>query len=755
VLSSRHASFGVAGVGTALTALYAAQVTSTLDNVALVVIGLGACLVQLIGIRVNKPDAARPWFTFVGGSVVFLIGVMIRPWAVEQPGLVSVSGDLFTMLGYALLAAGLVLLLRGRKGLQRHAVTDGLIICLGAGAVVAKYFALPAARVGDRPEGISLLAGLYPLWDVVILLLVLNLGFSTASRLAAFRFFAASMVMLFIGDLGYAWIGANGHLYGSPLLDLPFLEGFVLIGAAALHPSMAQMSSVTARLVQAWSLPRLGLILPALAAPLVILLLPGLTRADRPVLVLALAGLIAALLVRAVSAVRSHATIQEGLQYQAMHDPLTGLPNRVLLSEQVTELLRSARAKQREAWLLFLDLDSFKLVNDHWGHEVGDDLLVETSRRLVALAPERSSVARISGDEFVVSGPGTLMTAIELAERIQQTLAEPVQLPGAELIVSGSIGIAAVSDQRTAEALLRDADLAMYRAKAEGKKRWKVFDARMRQTVRDRVETELALRHAMTTHQLWVAFQPIVDSETSRVVGAEALLRWTHPVRGMIPPNDFIPVAEETGLIDEIGVSVVEESLRQVAVWRDEGILPDDFYVSVNASTRQLRDHGLRDIVDQALQRHRLGGDRLVLEITESIMMGDTDSVTEVLGGIRSLGVGLSVDDFGTGYSSLSYLSRFPVTAVKIDRAFVSGLGMDPGDEAIVRAVVAMASALKLTVIAEGVETEQQRDALRLLDVPLCQGWLWAKAEASDVFADRHLRGAMAPLGVQAGVGNS
>jgi EAL domain-containing protein (putative c-di-GMP-specific phosphodiesterase class I) len=258
--------------------------------------------------------------------------------------------------------------------------------------------------------------------------------------------------------------------------------------------------------------------------------------------------------------------------------------------------------------------------------------------------------------------------------------------------------------------------------------------------VRDRVEIELALRHAVARHQLWVAFQPIVDCRTGQVVGAEALLRWTHPERGAIPPTEFIPVAEETGLIDEIGAMVMEQSLHQLALWRDEGILPADFYLSVNASTRQLRDHGLRDLISAALQRHDLGPERLVVEITESIMMDESQSVSDVLGGLRDVGVGLSVDDFGTGYSSLSYLSRFPVTSVKIDRAFVSGLGIDSGDEAIVKAVVAMASALNLSVIAEGVETEQQRLSLVQLDVERAQGWLWAKAEDPFVFAERHLR---------------
>jgi diguanylate cyclase (GGDEF)-like protein len=746
--NSRDASFGVAGVGVTLAVLYGAQLSQALSDAATLVIGVGTCVAQAIGLRsaVDK----RPWRLFLGASLSFLVGIVLRPWAVDQSGVLYYSGDVFTIAGYVMLALAFWALL-SRLGLERHAVTDGVIVTIGAGLLAVELFALPAARLLNRPELLSVLAGLYPLLDVVILLLAINFGFSTATRLASFRFIAAMITFLFVGDVGYAWIGTEGRLTGSPLLDLPFLLGFTCIAAAALHPSKNQLSSVVARPVQAWSLMRLSLIVPALAAPVVISLRHDVDPTDRVVLAMASAGLMAALLLRALSAVHSHSAIQRGLRYQATHDALTGLPNRVLLTERVSELLSDRRRRERGVWLLFLDLDGFKLVNDHWGHEIGDALLVEVSRRLRRLAAPECTVARISGDEFVVAGPGPLSDATQLAQRLQGELARPIEIPGIELIIGGSIGIAGSSDQLTADDLLRDADLAMYRAKADGRNRWRVFDAAMRQTVRDRVEIEIALRQAMAHNQLWVAFQPIVDCRTGSVVGAEALLRWSHPERGPIAPNEFIPVAEETGLIIEIGAFVLEESLRQLAVWRDELILPRDFYVSVNASARQLRDHRLRDVIDDALHRHHLTGERLVLEITESIMMGDTEQAAEILGALRRLGVGLSVDDFGTGYSSLSYLSRFPVTAIKIDRAFVSGLGVDPGDEAIVRAVVAMAAALRLQVIAEGVETEAQRIALCGLDVVLAQGWLWAGAERPAVFADRHLRGSP----VQAGVGNS
>jgi diguanylate cyclase (GGDEF)-like protein len=687
---------------------------------------------------------------------------------VEQSGVPAVLGDAFTVSGYLMFCGALWVMLR-RVGLERHAVTDGIIVTLGAGLFAVELLALPAMRIGDRPEVVSLLAGLYPLFDVVVLLLVLNLSFSTATRLPSFRLVAATAVALLAGDLGYAWIGAAGRLTGPALLDLPFLVGFTCIAAAAAHPSRREIAHVVARPAQAWSARRLTLIVPALAAPVFLALRPLPELTDRVVLAVASAGLLAALLLRALTAVRRHTDLLHGLRYQATHDALTGLPNRVLLGDRVADLMHHDRRRERGVWLLFLDLDGFKLVNDHWGHEVGDMLLVEVSQRLTALAPDGCTVARISGDEFVIAGPGPLETATGLAADIQDELARPVRIPGIELVIAGSIGIAAADDQLTADAMLRDADLAMYRAKADGRNRWRVFDAAMRQTVSERVEIELALRQALGAQQLWVAWQPIVDCRSGDVVGAEALLRWTCPHRGPRDPGDFIPVAEETGIITEIGVFVIEEALRQVARWEADGILPAEFHVSVNASPRQLRDHRLRDVIDDALRRHGLPGSRLVLEITESIMMGDGEQVADVLGGLRRLGIGLSVDDFGTGYSSLSYLSRFPVTSIKIDRAFVRGLGVDPDDEAIVRAVVAMAAALRLLVIAEGVESEEQREALCGLDVVMAQGWLWSGAERAALFADRHLRrgtpavaapppavAASGPVAApQAGVGNS
>ena len=768
MLVGRRAAFSVVVAGVLLAGLYALRLGSGVETVTSGIVGIGTVVVQLVGLRLNRPADRLPWVLFILASVSFAAGVAARGWAADQTGLASFSSDFCTVGGYVLTSLALMIMLRRRVGVQRHAVVDGIIVALGAGLIATEYFALPAARVGDRPDLVSILAGLYPLWDIGILLLVLNLGFSSASRLASFRFIALAMVGLLVGDTGYAIIGAGGHLTGSPLLDLPFLLGFTMLAAAALHPSMAEMAAIRPHPVQAWSVPRLSLILPALATPLVVILTIDGNIYDNLALAAATGGLIGALVFRAVSAVRSNAEIQHGLVFRATHDPLTGLPNRDLLTQQVEKML-TGRRQDDGIWLLYLDLDGFKLVNDHWGHEVGDLLLVEVSRRLRELTRGCAMFARISGDEFVVADHGPADEAAQMAERILEELAHPIELPGIELVAVASIGIAPRTDQRTAESLVRDADLAMYRAKAEGRGRIKVFDAAMRQSVRERVEIELALRQAVQRNQLWVSYQPIVDTRTGRAVGAEALIRWTHPVRGPISPVEFIPVAEETGLIDEIGAFVLEESLRQLAIWRDEGLLPETFYVSVNASVRELRDHALRRRIADGLRVFRLGADRLNLEITESILIGDNSQVLDVLNGLRELGIGLLVDDFGTGYSSLSYLSRFPVTTVKVDRSFVTGLGVDPGDEAIVRAVVAMSSALHLGVIAEGVETPAQRDALIGLDVARGQGWLWGKAVAHDEFAEKHLRPIIRDAGAvwtppvqqqvkelpQAGVGNN
>ena len=608
-------------------------------------------------------------------------------------------------------------------------------------------FALPAIRVSDRPALVSALAGIYPLLDVVLLLLLVNLAFTTAVRQPSFRLLAAGVALLLVGDLGYATIGARGQLSGPAGLDLPFLGCYVLFGCAALHPSMVDLGRALPRPVQAWSWRRLALLLPALAAPSILVALGPASDVEHVVIGLGGVVMITVLLVRAASAVTAYAQAQEVFRYQALHDGLTGLPNRVALTNAVEQLIGAQRAAGPPAWLFFLDLDGFKLVNDSWGHDAGDRLLVEVARRLRAATPSGGALGRLGGDEFVVAAAAWRDEAADIGERLMLALAEPLQVGGAEIVVSASLGAAQWDGASTADALMRDADTAMYRAKAEGRRRSAVFDPSMRREVRERVELEQALQRAMARSELRMAYQPIVRLSDGAVVGAEALMRWDHPQRGPVPPSTFIPIAEETGLIADLGDWAMRQAVAEAAQWRRDGQVAADFWMSVNASPRQLRDDRLLRTVHHTLAATGLPATGLVVEITESVMLDESAATAQVLAQLRALGVRLVVDDFGTGFSALGYLRRHPVTGVKIDRAFVDGLGRDSEDEAIVRAVVAMSSALGLSIVAEGVETVVQRNMLAAMGVSLGQGWLWGKAATAQEFTERHGAGAPAPTG--------
>jgi diguanylate cyclase (GGDEF)-like protein len=731
----REVSVGFGATGLLLSVIYSLQLTPTVNSVCTGVVAVGAITCILVGPVLHKPLPALPWRLLGAASILFLVGVLVRPWSAAQHGWTQWIADACTLLGYVALVASLITLNRARGPLERHALADGFIVCLGAGLVTVVLLVVPAMDITTRPMIMSLVQGLYPLIDIFLLLLLLNLAFTTAWRLPSYRAFVIGMVALLIGDFGYALIGAHGQLTGSPLLDLPWLPAYTFFGVAAMHPSMAWISKAVPNADQPWSFQRLALIVPALIAPgVVVFFVQADDQNSRILLGMVFIALVITLLFRAVAAVHSLDRMQETFRFQARHDALTGLANRAELMDKVARMQAARRRQDPSVWVLFLDLDGFKFINDSWGHETGDQLLVEVAARLQLITRSTATVGRVGGDEFVISGMLTREQAIELAVSVQATLRNPIEIEGLDLIVTTSIGMAEATMGENAEGLLRDADAAMYRAKGAGRDGYMIFDDSMRQSVRDRVEIELALRHAVARGQLWIAYQPIVNLETEFVAGCEALLRWNHPVRGEISPKEFISVAEETGMIIGIGAWVLQESIYQLARWQRDGVVSPDFFMSVNASTRQLRDHQLAKLAAEVLDETGVNASRLVVEITESVMLEQSDLVTDVLTGLRDLGIRLSVDDFGTGYSSLSYLNRYPVTGVKVDRAFVDGLGDVPGDEAIVRAVTAMASALNLGVVAEGVETARQRDILCELGIEHGQGWLWGRAEPPETF---------------------
>ncbi len=414
------------------------------------------------------------------------------------------------------------------------------------------------------------------------------------------------------------------------------------------------------------------------------------------------------------------------LAHQATHDPLTGLPNRVMLLDQLTGALHRGRRHGRLVAVLFLDLDHFKVVNDSLGHSLGDRLLVATADRLRTALRPGDTIARFGGDEFVLLCEDLTDAddVVAIARRVEAALADPFTVDESEIYVGVSIGIA-LADYPGAEpeTLIRDADAAMYRAKEKGRARYEVFDSAMRDSAVDRLVTENALRRSIDRRELRVHYQPIVDLTTGAVTGVEALLRWEHPERGLLQPGDFITIAEETGLIVPIGGWVLAQACRQIQRWQVETDSTSGLVVTVNLSGRQLSHPRLLSEVEGVLDETGIDPTRVHLEITESVLMDDVDMSAQTLSRLKDLGVRLLVDDFGTGYSSLSYLRQFPVDGMKVDRSFVAGLGVDQGDSAIVAAIVNLAHTLGLSAIGEGVETLEQLTALRTLGCDFAQGF--------------------------------
>ena len=431
------------------------------------------------------------------------------------------------------------------------------------------------------------------------------------------------------------------------------------------------------------------------------------------------------------------------IHHRGLHDPLTGLPNRTLFMDRLGQGLQRLSRRDLRAAILFLDIDRFKLVNESLGHEVGDELLAAAAARLRHTLRASDTVARFGADEFgiLLEDIGGEHDAVDMAGRIATAFRRPFVLAGDEHFVTTSVGIALAVGGERPEDLIRDAEVAMHRAKERGRARYELFDEALRGRAMHRLRVENDLRRALEREELSLDYQPVVRLRDRSIAGVEALLRWDHPERGRVPPLDFIPIAEENGLIEPIGRWVLERACRQAAEWSSERPDGPPISVAVNLSAVQFENADLPASVAASLRRAGLDPALLSLEITESVMMGHAAELVQTLTALKEIGVRLILDDFGTGYSSLAYLSRLPLDVLKVDRSFVDGLGRERRDTAITEAIVAMSHALSLDVVGEGAETEQQIAELERLGCNFVQGYHFSRPVAAPDISEMLLLG--------------
>jgi diguanylate cyclase (GGDEF)-like protein len=432
-----------------------------------------------------------------------------------------------------------------------------------------------------------------------------------------------------------------------------------------------------------------------------------------------------------VTDISSRKEAELGMRRLAHSDPLTGLSNRLDLSDRIDSALSEVAPASPGIALLLLDLDGFKAVNDSFGHALGDELLMMVARRLRGSLRPSDVAARLGGDEFAILLRNVDQShALSAAQRVLAALNKPFALSRSTVAITASIGLVHAADARDSQDLMRDADVAMYRAKADGRNRVVRFERAMQARVVRQLKLETELRRSVQDHDFVLHYQPLIHIDTLNVVGLEALIRWRHPTRGLLSPAEFIDVAEDTGLIVPIGRWVLEQATLDAASWQPEGGSP--LSVSVNLSPRQLHDPDLVAITTYALQNAGLPAEALIIEITENLLLKDAQLARARFSALRALGVKVAVDDFGTGYSSLAYLDRYPVDILKIDRSFVDPLGASPKSAALVRSIIDLASALDIDAIAEGVEDAEQLAALQSLGCHLAQGYYFARPRPAE-----------------------
>jgi diguanylate cyclase (GGDEF)-like protein/PAS domain S-box-containing protein len=812
----------------------------------------------LVGVRRHRPDLTRAWYVLAAARAVYVAGDLVfytNALVFHDPRFPSLA-DAFYLGQYPLFMAGLLLLIRRRSpGRDRASLLDALIITIGLGLLSWVFLLDPYVDAPGLSQFVKAVSVAYPLSDLLVLAVAVRLTVGTGSRPPAFYLLAGGLLSLLATDSGYALATLHGTYQSGSPLDTGWMLACLLVGAAALHPSMrtlsapdhqdraarlsrgrlvalgvAAMMAPAALVIQAMegqpidvpviagasvllfglTLTRMASLAAQMAAqaersqlldrlhavidasPVAIVELdrdnrvrlwnpaaeriygwrrqevlgqphpaiaqagwPALStperRAEQPVARLELrqhrkdgtpinvelstaplrtaegkpAGMIA---VAADISDRKH--LEEQLRHQAFHDPLTGLPNRALFGDRLEHALARLTRHSGLLGVLLLDLDGFKTINDSLGHAAGDELLGVVAKRLRPTVRPSDTVARLGGDEFVVlvEDAANPEEADAVAERLLATLAEPVTLTGRDtpIRVGASIGIVTTATSVPAGELLRDADIAMYLAKGQGSG-FRRFEPTMRVAAIQRIELEADLRRAVDRDEFILHYQPIIELDSGRLTAVEALVRWQHPARGLLAPGSFIPLAEETGLLVPIGRWVLRTACQQVRAWQLTTPGHPELGVSVNLSAVQLAHPNLVAEVADALTDAGLEARHLTLELTESLLLDNTETTVAKLHALKALGVRLAIDDFGTGYSSLAYLRRLPVDTLKIDKVFVDAVADNSEAAALAQAIIKLAATLQLTPVAEGIEHAEQLQRLRELHCHYGQGYHLAK----------------------------
>ncbi len=750
VTESQHVhhlrSYAVAA--TVVTAVFFTAPQGLLRDGAYALCGLMGVAAIAWGVLRWRPRERAAWWLLAAGQLLFTVAdvvLIVYDDVLHATPSPSVA-DLLYLAGYPVVALGLLRLVRLQPGaVDRAGLLDAAVLTVALGLVSWVALAHPLL-VSDERLLVRVVSAAYPLADVLLLAIVVLLVMAPAARTASFRLLCTGMVAQLVADTLYAVLNASGSYSEVGLTTGAWIASYVLAGAAALHPSMRTLSAGRLGVAPSPAAPaaevaatsplsagRLAVLAGAVALAPVTMAVQQLVGVPLDVWALVVSSLVlfglvvARLAVVVRQVVRSSAqrdALRADLAHAAAHDPLTQLANRGQIVEETSRALHRAVRVGGRTGLLFIDLDHFKAVNDGHGHGVGDQVLREVALRLRTVVRAGDGVGRLGGDEFVVlvEQLDTDAELVDLAQRLVDRLAQPFTTTAGEVVLGASIGAVVEADGGTdASALLHDADTAAYRAKAAGRGRVEVCDEQLRAELGRTARTEDALREALRSDELVLHYQPVLRLADQEVTGYEALLRWERPGHGLVAPDDFIPVAERSSLVCELGRWVLGAATAQLAVWVADGSASSGTTVAVNISGRHLLDPSIEQDVLSALSRSGLPATSLVLELTETVLV-KRPRASEHLQRLRALGVGVSIDDFGTGYTSIGQLQELHADTLKIDKSLV--WADSPGGVELVHLVVHAAHAFGLTVIAEGVEDEAQLRRLGEAGCDEVQGYL-------------------------------